>query len=333
VQPCNGCARIGKSIERTAGLEAFQAGDAVEGFHHELMAFAEGLYHRRQAVLVAVQRGLGGDLGDRGRIGSALRLHILHCGDDGFRSGGVADAPAGHGIGFRDTVQHHGAAIQVGAGIQDIAEFLLAEQDVLVHVVAGNQDLRMFAQHLAQRFQVFQRVHCAGGIARAVEDDHARLGGDGFGQLFWCQLEALRDVGPNDDRLAFGDEDDVGIGHPVRRGDDDFVAGIDGCQNEVEEALLAAAGDQDLFGGIVQAVVALELGDDGLLQRGGATHRGVLGETLVDGRDGGILDVLRCIEIRLAGSQSDDVLAFGFQFGRTGGDGEGGRRLDGLYAR
>ncbi len=212
-----------------------------------------------------------------------------------------------------------------------LIELVLAELDVFVHVVGGDDDVRVLAQHLAQRLQVFQRVHRAGRIARAVDDDHPGLGRDRRFQLRRRQLESLRDVGLHDHRLALGDDHDIGIGHPVRCGDDHLIAGIDGGQHQVEEALLAAAGHQDLLRGVVQPVVALELGDDGLLECGGAADGGVLGEALVDRRDGGILDVLRRIEVRFAGPQSDDVLALGFQFGRTRGDSESGRGLDGLY--
>ena len=58
---------------------------------------------------------------------------------------------------------------------------------------------------------------------------------------------------------------------------DDLVAGVQQGLGQVEETLLAAAGHQDLLGREVEAVVALELGDDGLLQARGAVDRCVLG--------------------------------------------------------
>ena len=50
---------------------------------------------------------------------------------------------------------------------------------------------------------------------------------------------------------------------------------------------------------------------------------GVLGESAIDRRDRRVLDVLRRIEVGLAGAEADDVLAFGLELGGLGGDGEG----------
>ena len=142
----------------------------------------------------------------------------------------------------------------------------------------------MQAQHLAKRFQVFQCVDRAGRIARAVDYQHFCFRRDRRFQLRCGQLETLRDVGFHDDRCAFRDDHDVGVGDPVRRGDDDLIARVDHCQCQIEEALFAAAGDQYLLGGVVEPVVALELGDDGFLERRRTAHGGVFGEARVDGR-------------------------------------------------
>ena len=83
--------------------------------------------------------------------------------------------------------------------------------------------------------------------------------------------------------------------------------------------MFTAAGDQDLFRFVVQAVVTFELGYNGLLERRCAIDRGITGEAVIDGLDGGAADMLRCTEIRLAGTQPDDVAAFGAQLGDTRG--------------
>ena len=190
----------------------------------------------------------------------------------------------------------------------------------------------MLAQHLAQCHQFPKGVHRAGRVARAVDHHHSGFWRDRRFQLRGGHPEALLDARLHDHRLAFGDEHDVGIGYPVRRGNDHLVAGVDHRQREVEETLLAAAGNQDLLRRVVQPVVALELRDDGLFERRRAADGGVFGEALVDRADRRVLDMLRCIEIRFARAQPDDVFAFRFQLRRTGGHGESGGRLDGLYA-
>ncbi len=101
---------------------------------------------------------------------------------------------------------------------------------------------------------------------------------------------------------------------------------------EVVEALLAAARHQDLVGRVVEAVVALELVDNGLFQTRRAIDRGVLGLALGDRLARGVLDMFRGVEIRLAGAQPDHVLAFGTKCGGTGGDGQCRGGFDGLYS-
>src|SRR5437764_648549 len=78
---------------------------------------------------------------------------------------------------------------------------------------------------------------------------------------------------------------DVGIADPAGGGDDRLVARVHGGDHGVEDHLLAAGGDDDLLGLVVEAAVALELGGDGPAQGGGAGHVGVFGVTLLDGAD------------------------------------------------
>ena len=190
----------------------------------------------------------------------------------------------------------------------------------------------MAAQHGAERRQFVAAVDRAGGVGRAVDDEQPGFRGDRRFQLRRGDLEALLDAGLDDHRLAVGEDDDVGIRHPVGRGNDDFVAGVDHGLRQVEEALLAAARHQNLLGRVVESVVALELGDDRRLQAGGAVDRRVFGEARVDRRDRRILDVLRGVEIGFAGAEADDVAAARLERGGAGGDGQGGGGLDGLYA-
>ncbi len=56
---------------------------------------------------------------------------------------------------------------------------------------------------------------------------------------------------------------------------------------------------------------------------GNAGHHGVAGEVGVDGGDGGVLDVARSGEVRLAGAEIDQVGALGAQFGGLSGHGHG----------
>ena len=190
----------------------------------------------------------------------------------------------------------------------------------------------MLEQHLTQCAQLKARVSRAGRIAGAVEKKEARLGRDRRGQLPGRDLVALGDARERHHRQAIGQHHHVGIGHPVGRRDDGLIARIQHGHAQVVEGLLGAGRDQDLGALVGDAVVALEFCDDRVLEFVDAVDIGVAGEAGADGGDPGLHDVLRGIEIRLAGTQSDDVFAFGLELGGAGGDGQGRGGLDALHA-
>jgi hypothetical protein len=165
-------------------------------------------------------------------------------------------------------------------------------------------------------------IRDAGRVRRAVDDHQAGLRGDRRLELFGGDLEIGLHAAGDDHRSGTGEQHHVRVGDPVRSRHDHLVARVEQRLGEIEEALLAATRDQDLLGAVVEAVVPLELVDHRLLQRRGAADRGILGHPRADRLDGRILDVLRGVEVGLAGSQADDVLALGLELIGTGGDRE-----------
>src|SRR5581483_3395787 len=109
---------------------------------------------------------------------------------------------------------------------------------------------------------------------------------------------------------------------------DHLVAGVQRRHERVVEHLLAAGADGDLVDTVVEVVLALELADDRRLQFRNAVDGGVLGLAVADRLDRGFLDVVRGVEIGLAGAEADHVAAGRFQLARLVGDGDRGRRLD-----
>ena len=90
--------------------------------------------------------------------------------------------------------------------------------------------------------------------------------------------------------------------------------------------MLAAAAHDDLRWLVSEAVLALEFVGDGLAQFRDAAGRRVFGEPGGERLGGGVLDVLRRVEIRFAGAEADDVLARGLHGLGLGVNGEGERR-------
>ena len=123
-------------------------------------------------------------------------------------------------------------------------------------------------------------------------------------------------------------QNDVRIAHPIGRGDDDLVAGIERGEQGVVQHVLAAAADGDLVRLVVEAVLAGELFADRLLELGNAVDRGIFGLAALDGVDRRLLDVVGSVEIGLAGAKTNDVEAGGFHLARLVRDRHGRRRLD-----
>ncbi len=203
---------------------------------------------------------------------------------------------------------------------------------MFVHIIGGHENIGMPEQNFAQGFELIQRINPARRVAGAVDDEHPGSGRDGFFQLRRGYLEILLDAGLDDYRFAFRDKNDVGIGHPIGRGYDDFIARVDDGKHQIEKALLSAARNQNLARSIIKTIVTFEFGNDRILEAGGAAHCRIFCKTPVDGGNGGILDMLRGIKIRLAGAQPNDVLALCLEPRSPGSDRQSRGGLDGLNA-
>ena len=83
----------------------------------------------------------------------------------------------------------------------------------------------------------------------------------------------------------------------------------------------------DLAGRVGEVVLALELGADRLLQLRDAIGGRVFGLAIANRLDGGVLDIVRRVKVRLARAKTNHVMSGPFQLIGLGGDGDGGRWL------
>ena len=116
------------------------------------------------------------------------------------------------------------------------------------------------------------------------------------------------------DGNAVGELHRFGIGGPVRRGQDDLVAGVEQRLERVVDRVLPAVGHDDLARFDHVARVAGGLRRDRGAQLGEPGRGRVLVVARVGTRSGGrVDDVRRRREVGLAGTEADDVLARGLQ--------------------
>ncbi len=240
----------------------------------------------------------------------------------GSRTNTVAEAPAGHCVRLGNAVDQQDAVLERRGGGDQAGHAAVAKVDFVVDLVREDEDVRVFLEDRAECLQFLAGVHGTGRVGRGVEDEPLGLGGDGLCQGGRSELEACVLPAGDDHRGAVVGKHHVRVGNPVRRRDNHFVAFIERRHEGYVQDLLGPAADGQLVPLIVVTGVALDLPQDGGLQLGSTCHGGVLGLSVVDRLDGGCLDVVRGIEVRLADRQVDDRDAFGFEFADTGGCGD-----------
>ena len=110
-------------------------------------------------------------LADRAGVGRALRLDLGHRADQLGRAAGIADPPAGHGIGLGDAVHGEAAIAQPRLERGGRDELHAVVEEVLVDVVGQHPDVRVGDQHVGQRAQLVGIVGGTGRIVGRVQDE------------------------------------------------------------------------------------------------------------------------------------------------------------------
>jgi hypothetical protein len=82
---------------------------------------------------------------------------------------------------------------------------------------------------------------------------------------------------------------------------------VDQDLDGIEQGMLAANGSDDFLAPVVRIEIDIVAVGDRIAQFWGAGNGGVLGEITLDGRDGGVLDVLRGGKMRLSRAEIDHV--------------------------
>ncbi len=273
----------------------------------------------------ARHRGEGGALGDVGDVGRLVALDVGRRRDGVVRADQPSDPPPGHGVGLGHPVRHQAPLGQLGHHHGHRVVLRTGVDEVLVDLV-GEHPQTVLDRPATDRLDLLARVDRTGWVRRRYEEQ--RLGPRRAGRLevFDRAAEPRGLVGVHKHRHPAGQHDRFGVGGPKRGHDDDFVARVAQHREGVGHGLLAPVGDQHLGGGHRQARVAPRLGRDRLFERGDACGRGVVVVgRITAGLDRGLDDVGRGREVRLTGTEANDVLAGRLERLGFGIDGQGGR--------
>ena len=183
----------------------------------------------RISATAAQVAGQGGDrraLGDVRdvRRGLALVVHrgVHHVG----RGDHPADAPAGHRVGLGHAVDDDPAVAELGRDDGHRHVRRVAVDEVLVDLVAEHPDV-VLRGPAADRRDVVGVHDGARGVRRRDEDQQLGLGRAGALELVDASRESRRaSLVSTGTGVAAGEVDRLGVGRPVRRGDQDLVARV-----------------------------------------------------------------------------------------------------------
>ena len=305
-------------------------GDGPQLVHHEVAAALEFLPHALH-LHGAIPQGHDAGLLDEGcGIARVVGLDLGAGGDDLLGSSGIAQAPTGHGVGLGEPIHHHCQLLDLLSQGGDGDEARPIVYELFVDLVGDDKDLLPDA-HLRDSFQLLARIERPGWVTGGVQDEGLGVGGHRIGEIPGSKPEPVFFVGGHENRVSPRELHLIGVRNPAGGGDQHVVPRVVKDLGQVEEVRLRAGGDDDLVRGVSEAVVALELVANGLLQIGDAVVGRVFREIGVEGGLGGALDGVGGGEVRLPHGEVHEVDALGPHLERFGADAERGRECNSIH--
>ena len=135
---------VGEDVKSAFRFETFQAHFAKTVVDEAAAAVVLG-DHFVHVFFAVPQRLDGGDLGGNGSAEHGVLVDFGHGSDDLRRAKGVADAPAGHGVGFGETVEKKGALFHPGQSGEADVRFA-AIREVAVNFIGDDDEIVRFGE-------------------------------------------------------------------------------------------------------------------------------------------------------------------------------------------
>ena len=255
-------------------------------------------------------------------------MDLGHDRDDRLRPCGVAQPPAGHGVGLGKAVDHDGPFGHAGQRREGNMAVQAVGQ-LGIDLVREDHHLGT-AQHFRQLFKILLAHDGAGGVVGVGQDQQLGAGGDGRPQLCGCQAELILGPGGDGHGHAAGELGDRLIADKAGFRDDDLVPRLDQRADGQVDRFAAAHRDQGLFRLVLQFKAARQIAADlgpQFLEPGVGR---VLGAALFQTADARVAHAPRRFEVRLPHAQGDTVGHIGRQVKKFSDAGRphclGGRR-------
>lgn len=296
---------IGEEVEGASRHVDFETRDLGEEVVDDVAAFLELGGHLLGSFVAAGEGGDGGSLGYCADARGHLTLELVDSLGDVERRADVAHAPTRHGVALGHAVCDDCAVLH--SFHLSHGEMFLTIGNHVIDLVAEYENLWVLAEDGCESLELLFGVHATRRVGWGAEDEELCLGSDCGFELLRAHLEVLLDACRDDYALALGEDDLLSVGDPVWSREDDLVALVDDGQDDVDEAVLAAGGDDDLVDIVVEAEPVFHAGDDSLAEIRVTRDWGIVRLVVLDGLDGSRLDVFWCVEIRLADGKIDNV--------------------------
>ncbi|MFH1008441.1 MAG: hypothetical protein V1800_13225 [Candidatus Latescibacterota bacterium] len=252
------------------------------------------------------QCGQGRALCDRAGTRRADSLEGRHLLGQWGRHGGVPDPPPRHGVRFGDTVDGRRARGDLGPQAGDGNVFGSIEENPLIDLVCDDQQIVVVGQAGNLSKQV-PREDRPGGIAWRVDDQGPRGSRDGSFEGVGIGQKAGVLVRFHQDRPPSRATDLFGVGKPMRCGDHYFISRLQSALQDAIQAVLAAAGDDDLVPVCFDVIFGDKLVRDRFPQIVEPGLGGVSGEVICDGLATCLLDGVGRWEVRFARAQIQQI--------------------------
>ena len=283
-------------------------GNTVEPLHQDLAALRIGLQHFFHAVLRPAKRLQSAELRGGVDAGSDIFLELDHHGENAFRPESHADAPAGHGIGLRETVYNDRAFFHSGEG-SDADKGSVGIQQTMIDLIRQDIEI-LFHTQLCNCFQTFGGSDAARRIGRRIEDEQFCLRSNRLFQILRSNDESFRFISGHALRDGPAHENLTVIICPTGIAQEHFVSRVQQHKQRKIQRLHSARSDHDFIGGIISKPHSVAIISDGLAQGKYADIGRIVRLAGTERAIGGVNNVGRSSKIRFTDGETDGIFNF-----------------------